>query len=97
MADTKKFLDYAGLQSYDSAIKNYISDALGTGYNVAGDGVNVKRYIDSRIYVGTQAEIDVALAAKKIDNTTFTVIIDEDAEGIASITAGEITNLFSAK
>lgn len=94
MADTKKFLDYAGLQTYDSAIKNYISSALGTGYNVSGDSVNVKQYIDSRIFVGTAAEVDIAMTAKKIDETTFTVITDEDAEELTSISSAEIAGLF---
>lgn len=94
MAETQKFLDYNGLKSYDSALKDYIKNITGTDYKIGQDAVNIKQYIDSRIYVGTAAEADVAQLAGKIDDTTFKVIIDEDAEELTAITSAEITSLF---
>lgn len=89
-----KYLDYEGLKIYDGALKQHISDLLGVGYNVAEEGVNVKEYIDSRIFVGSAADVELALNQKKIDETTFTMVIDPDAAEVTSIPDSDIVNLF---
>lgn len=89
-----KFLDYEGLKTYDKELKKHISGIIGTGYGVAGDKVNVKDYIDSRIFVGTAAEVELALQQKKIDESTFTMVVDPDAEEMTYIDSSEIEDLF---
>lgn len=90
-----KYLDYTGLTQYDKKLKDYISGIVGEGYAVADENVNIKNYIDSRIFVGTAADVELALQDKRIDNTTFTMVVDPDATEVTSISDSEITSLFN--
>lgn len=56
--------------------------------------VDVKAYIDSRIFVGTQEEVDAAKEAGTIDDTTFVVVTDEEADQFVAISQEEIDLLF---
>lgn len=90
-----KYLDYEGLKKYNQERNKYISELLGEGYAVAGDKKNVKEYIDSRIFVGTAAEVELALQQKKIDDSAFTMVYDPDASEVTSISDSEINALFN--
>lgn len=71
---------------------------LGTGYTI-GDAdpvaVTVKKYIDSRIFIGTAQQIADAKAAKEIDSTTFTIEVDEGADAFEPIGDDYIDGLFA--
>lgn len=78
----------------------YFTTAVGTGYEIEQPDktkkeVDVKKYIDSRIFVGTQAEYDTKLAAGEIDSTTFAVIVDQSGESLVPITEAQIDSLFA--
>ena len=90
-----KYLDYEVLKTLIQEQKKYISGITGTGYSTADNNCNIKEYIDSRIFVGTAAEIELALQLKKIDDSTFTMVLDEDAEEMTSISDSDINNLFA--
>lgn len=93
--DTKKFLDYDGLKKVISSEHAYIEGITGKNFTVAGNKVDMKRYIDSRIFVGDAAAVEAALAAKQIDDTTFTMVVDPDVEEITSIDTADIDALFN--
>lgn len=71
------------------------TDFTGTGFTVGGDAVDMKAYIDSRIWVGKQSDYDDAIAAKEIDSTTFAIITDEAADTFEPIDESDITDLFN--
>lgn len=90
-----KYLDYDGLKTVLENEHSYIGNITGNGYAVAGEKRNIKEYIDSRIYVGTAAEVELALEQKLIDETTFVMVEDPDATEIGKISDSEINALFS--
>lgn len=89
-----RYLDENGLLTLVNETKKYVTDITGIGYNIAGDSKNIKEYIDSRIFVGSAADVELALSQKKIDETTFTMVVDEDGEEITAIPRADIDNLF---
>lgn len=90
-----KYLDYEGLKTYDQKAYQRMIDIIGTGYAISDNKVNVKDYIDSRIFVGSAADVELALSQKKIDEKTFTMIVDENASEVTSIPDSEIRDLFA--
>lgn len=89
-----KYLDYEGLKTYDSNLKNYLTDIIGTDYKISDRKVNVKEYIDSRIFVGTEADIELARATGRIDESALTFLTDDETQLVVSISDNEINKLF---
>lgn len=73
----------------------FLTSVLGTDYKVNAKASPVKAYIDSRVFMGTEAEIATAKAAGKIDDTTITIVVDETAEELTPITDAEIAAMFA--
>ena len=89
-----KYLDYEGLSHFKNKLDAQLESILGTGYNINGSTTNVKNYIDSRIFVGTEADVSLALSQGRIDESTFTMITDDNLEEVTSISNNEIIRLF---
>ena len=90
-----KYLDYEGLKILIGSEHSYIENITGKDYKIADTTCNIKEYIDSRIFVGSAADVELALSQKKIDDTAFTMVVDEDASEVTSISDSEINSLFS--
>jgi len=68
--------------------------AVNGDFKIGDRDVDIKAYIDSRIFVGTTEQRDAALEAGTIDDSTFCVITDEEADELVPVTQTEINALF---
>lgn len=85
-----KYLDYEGLKKF----KENLDSVMGTGYEIASKETDIKTYIDSRIFVGSEDEINSAMSRGEIDETTFVVCTDIESKEIAPVNDVDIKNLF---
>lgn len=88
--DTKTLYVYNGT-SFEAIA---INGAFTLGNGELNKAVDIKTYIDSRIFVGTQEEVDTAMEAGTIDDTTFVVVTDDGADELTPIEESTIDDLF---
>lgn len=91
MAETMKFLSYAGLQNYDGLIKTHIDEMVAQGISTSFKAVGLKDgvlhfYLETPIAEGAQPAYSITLP--KEDLSSFMKLVEEFTEGnIAAIGA----------